>query len=316
MYDDASSTAASIACIKGIISTLNLDILSIAKESISEEHIHPQLKDWGSSDFKYESHVNEYVWEMYEEDKPAFKNFLECLYKRVWRCADCKRNSSERCKSKGFREWETCSDFLDRGIKKKLTKCINDLGYSINDEGFIIYGSSNTFDPMKIIHDVQKASTAKITDIILPDDLIDKGKEMSEVYIFIYCIENSLRIFIEKCFKDHFGEDYLSQIKLTTDLKATIRNRKTEEGKHIYLPLRGDNDLFYLDLIDLRTVIRNNWPIFEKYFPSQDWIFVRIEDISKCRNFIAHNSYIENDEKMSLITNYKQIIKQINRVRK
>lgn len=117
-------------------------------------------------------------------------------------------------------------------------------------------------------------------------------------------------------FKDCFGENYFSQIKLTTDLKATIRNRKTEESKHNYLPLRGNNDLFYLDLKDLGTIIRNNWSIFEKYFPSQDWIFVRIEDISKCRNFIAHNSYIENDEKMSLITDYKQIMKQINGMRK
>lgn len=311
MYKDDIDTN-SITCLKGIISGLNFDILDIAKESFSEEYIHPQLRDWGTSDFNYDSHVHSYLWEIFEKDKPTFERFLECLYMRIWKCFDCKKNSSVACKSRNYRGWDTCSDFLDKGIKKKLTKCINDLGYSINEEGIITDGLSNTFDPIKVIYDIQKASKSELINNVLPDDIIEKGKEMSEVYTLLYCIENSLRTFIDICFKDQFGDNYFNQVRLTKELETTIKRRKAEESKHLWLPIRGDNDLFYLDLIDLGTVMQMNWDTFKKHFSNQNWILVKIEDISKCRNFIAHNSYIENDEKMSLISDYKKIIKQIS----
>lgn len=37
--------------------------------------------------------------------------------------------------------------------------------------------------------------------ISLPDDLISKGKQMSEAYLYIYFVENYLRVFIEKKYK-------------------------------------------------------------------------------------------------------------------
>lgn len=36
---------------------------------------------------------------------------------------------------------------------------------------------------------------------LLPQDIQQKGREMSEVYLYLYCIENSLRIFIEEIMK-------------------------------------------------------------------------------------------------------------------
>lgn len=34
-----------------------------------------------------------------------------------------------------------------------------------------------------------------------PDEIKTKGVEMSEVYLYLYCIENSLRIFIDEIIK-------------------------------------------------------------------------------------------------------------------
>ncbi len=36
---------------------------------------------------------------------------------------------------------------------------------------------------------------------LLPQDIQQKGREMSEVYLYLYCIENSLRIFIDEIMK-------------------------------------------------------------------------------------------------------------------
>lgn len=139
---------------------------------------------------------------------------------------------------------------------------------------------------------------------LLPEDIKNKGYEMSEVYTFLYAIENSLRLFIKKV----GGE----KLVISSSLKKTIEGRKEDERKNLWLSVRGDSDLFYLDFKDLRTVIISNWGIFEKYFPSQEFLTSKITEIAQCRNKIAHNSYIDKDERELMRTYYKVILGQIS----
>lgn len=312
----------SIKCIENVIFTLrnDVDIVRIARLSFLEEHLPPQLATWEIKDFNYSSDLHCFLNEIYNTEKTSLELFFETLYKEIKKDSCCRRKlKSKKCnlhfsiETYSYEGCEKCPDFLDNGIKSKLAACINKIGYSIDTEGFVISGSSQILDPERIASEIKEKDTDNIISTILPDDIIDKGTEMSEVYIFIYCIENSLRIFIEKCCKNEFGDELFDKINLTTELKNTIRNRKTDENKHQWLPIRGNNDLFYLDLSDLGKVIQMNWNIFKKYFPDQNWIIGKIEEISRCRNLIAHNSYIEDDEKFLLSVEYKQILKQISR---
>lgn len=146
---------------------------------------------------------------------------------------------------------------------------------------------------------------------ILSDDIKAKGKEMSELYVTLYCIENSLRNFIDKTFIELLGEDYFSKIAISNDLIKGITTRKNDENQNKWLPLRGDKEIYYLDFIDLSKLILNNWECFKKYFPSQNWISAKMDELYKVRCLIAHNSYAGQDEKELVSLYYKQIIKQI-----
>lgn len=146
---------------------------------------------------------------------------------------------------------------------------------------------------------------------ILSDEIKQKGKEMSELYVTLYCVENSLRNFIDTTLSNSLGENYFSMISVPTDIAKGIATRKKEESQNKWLPLRGDKDIYYLDFIDLAKLIQNNWEYFKAYFPSKGWISTKIEELYKVRCLIAHNSYAGDDEKDMVALYYKQIVKQI-----
>lgn len=147
---------------------------------------------------------------------------------------------------------------------------------------------------------------------IIPEDIKEKAKQMSEIYTYLYCVENSLRAFIEKIATQNYGDDYMENLKLNTDMKKKIENRKKSKEKIKWLGVRGDSDIFYLDLDDLGAIIRNNWDIFEQYFESQEWIVTNINEIAECRHPVAHNSYLKGYERDVIRINFVKIMKQIS----
>lgn len=91
---------------------------------------------------------------------------------------------------------------------------------------------------------------------LLPQDIQQKGREMSEVYLYLYCIENSLRIFIEEIMKTE-------TVNIPRKVQDTIDKLKKSEQESKYLPIRGNSDLFYCDFIELGKIIVGNWIILE-----------------------------------------------------
>lgn len=151
---------------------------------------------------------------------------------------------------------------------------------------------------------------AEISEI-LPDDIIKKGKEMAEIYFYLYCVENSLRLFIEKVALNKLGENYFEKLQINSNIEKNIKGRKRKEEKNKWLGVRGDSELFYLDFEDLEKIIMNNWDLFKDYFPNLNWITSKLSEMADCRNLIAHNSFIDEDGRNLLRTYYVNILKQI-----
>ena len=149
----------------------------------------------------------------------------------------------------------------------------------------------------------------------LPGDIKSKGQEMSEVYSYLYCIENTLRVFIEKIGTDKYGEDYFNHLSISISVKRKIEQRMEEEEKNQWICVRGDSDLFYLDFKELGDIIVNNWNDFKSFFPDQAFVTSKINELSRCRNLIAHNSMITPSEKDLLRLYYNQFLSQINGTR-
>lgn len=151
--------------------------------------------------------------------------------------------------------------------------------------------------------------------ITLPIDIQDKGKEMAEAYLYLYCIENSLRLFIENVAKSNFTSNWFGQLQLNRTIKENIQQRKELERRNAWLSVRGSSELFYVDFKDLGSIISLNWAMFKPYFPDLNWITSKIEELAQCRNLIAHNSYIEDHEKDVIRLYYRSILKQIGAIK-
>ena len=167
-------------------------------------------------------------------------------------------------------------------------------------------------DTMEDLKNITHELPPEVKDVILPEDIIGKAKDMSEVYLYTYCAENSLRAFIVKVSEKELGVDYLSKLKLNKDMKNKIANRKEQQGKKKWLSARGDSDIFYLDIDDLGNLIQNNWEIFKNYFESTQWITTNISEIADCRNTVAHHGYLQQHEREIIRLNFIKILKQIS----
>lgn len=210
-------------------------------------------------------------------------------------------------------------DILDVEENKSMLKNICDKLIPAN-VGFDVKSVSFTIDLTKdfeieddLILDLEKNTnsiSSKILREILPEDIKVKGYHMAEVYTYLYSVENSLRLFIEKVCKEIYGETYFIQITVPRALQTTIKNRQESAGSKKWLSIRG-NELFYLDFKDLGGLIDSNWELFKKYFPNRDFIIPKLNEMADCRNLIAHNSYIGDTERNLIKTYYNVILKQI-----
>jgi len=138
------------------------------------------------------------------------------------------------------------------------------------------------------------------------------GKEMAEVYLAMYYIERSLRNFIDKIFIKTYGDTYQLSDHISATVKNSITSRKQKDEKNQWLDKRGDSDLSYTNFSDIHNIISGNWDCFKDYFPDQNWIIGKLDELSLIRNLVAHNSYVSLSGRRAVITYCDLIIKQIS----
>ena len=112
-------------------------------------------------------------------------------------------------------------DFLDTpDTKRKLANICDGLipvnvGFDVKDAYFKLDLTKDFELEDDLILDLEQNTnsiSARIINDILPEDVKIKGYHMAEVYTYLYSVENSLRLFIEKVCKEKYGESYFSQI--------------------------------------------------------------------------------------------------------
>lgn len=173
--------------------------------------------------------------------------------------------------------------------------------------------SAETMDrSLAEVEDSAASLSQEIIAKILPGDIKQKGQDMAGVYLYLYCIENSLRLFIEMVGKKAFGEQYFDKLTISRSARERIGERKADAARKKWLPARGDSDIFYLDFDDLGNIIRNNWDLLSPFFPDLNWIGAKIDELSDCRNLVAHNSFLESHQRNLIKVYYTSILLQLN----
>ena len=145
-----------------------------------------------------------------------------------------------------------------------------------------------------------------------PSEFIDQGNEMAEIYYNIFIFENFLRMFIEKIAKDEFGTNFWKKLSVNKKINEKIKGRKDDEKNKKWMSVRGDSNLFYTDLLDLKTIISSNWSLFLHLFPKEQWITFKLEELYDLRNKVAHNSYLDWNEQQTVGTYITNIYSQLS----
>jgi hypothetical protein len=149
--------------------------------------------------------------------------------------------------------------------------------------------------PSTLENDLEEISGALLEEeaqFKLPQDIMHKGQQMVEVYLYLYVVENYLRIFVDTIRGQNQGD-----FKMPKSITKAITVRKEAENRNQWIRVRGDSELFYLDFTDLGKLILNNWEFFKFYFPDQAWISSKIDELGNCRNLVAHNSLLGEHER-------------------
>jgi hypothetical protein len=132
-------------------------------------------------------------------------------------------------------------------------------------------------------------------DAMLSTSLADDMKKMAQLYPLQYLLENSLRVVIKRVLEKKHGPGWWEG-KVNKRTKDDVTDRKLKEAKQPWHGKRGQHEIYYSDFTDLKKIIFKNWDDFKDIFPSQPWIFQKLDELEHPRNVIAHNNPLGKDD--------------------
>ena len=114
--------------------------------------------------------------------------------------------------------------------------------------------------------DVDFSNIDSKLQIIISPSLRSSSKMMGESYVFMYCVENILRKFVDYVLKDQ--SNYLNDVSFKK-INENITWRKKIEGKNKSISTAKD-DIYYTTFGELKQIIHFYWNDFEGYFDTRE----------------------------------------------
>lgn len=111
--------------------------------------------------------------------------------------------------------------------------------------------------------------------------------EMARLYALLHCFENEIRSLIRDTLYEKEGSDWWNS--LSSRIKKFAEDRQKTAFKDSWLEGEKEDSLSFLDFGMLSSIIVEKWDYFSHIIPSQHWLKQRMDELEKCRNFIAHN---------------------------
>jgi hypothetical protein len=111
--------------------------------------------------------------------------------------------------------------------------------------------------------------------------------EMARLFAVLFCFENEIRDFIREALVEKEGLDWID--KLPPKIKEHAESRRDIALKDSWLEGEKSDLLGFVDFGHLAQIIIAKWDIFKNVIPTQHWLKQRMDELEKCRNFIAHD---------------------------
>ena len=142
---------------------------------------------------------------------------------------------------------------------------------------------------------------------------VEQSKTMLTVFATITAFENATREFVYSVlFEKHKTEWWNKSVQKS--IRERAENRKEQEAKVKWHVSRGDAMMSYLEFGDLTKIMlsEENWPLFESYVVSQDWVRAIFDDIEKSRNVVMHSGVLDEYDIARVGLNIRDWLRQIN----
>ena len=142
---------------------------------------------------------------------------------------------------------------------------------------------------------------------------VEQSKTMLTVFATITAFENATREFVYSVLVEKHKNDWWSK-GVQRSVRERAESRKEQEAKVKWHVSRGDAMMSYLDFGDLAKIMLSgdNWPLFESYVDSQDWVRAIFDDIEKSRNVIMHSGVLDEYDIARVGLNIRDWLRQIN----
>ena len=142
---------------------------------------------------------------------------------------------------------------------------------------------------------------------------VEQSKTMLTVFATITAFENATREFVYSVLYEKHKNDWWKK-GVQGSIRSRAESRKEEESKVKWHVSRGDAMMSYLDFGDLTKIMlsSDNWPLFESYVDSQDWVRAIFGDIEKSRNVIMHSGVLDEYDIARVGLNIRDWLRQIN----
>jgi hypothetical protein len=144
----------------------------------------------------------------------------------------------------------------------------------------------------------------------LDESLVADAKHMAVVYVAIAAFENGARKLVQKVLLEQHGIDWW--VTTTSQkIREKAESRKGEEEKFKWHTPRGEAPIHYTDFGELASIIRQNWPDFEPYFPSLEWVDIVFDVVERSRNVIMHSGQLAERDIERVGINIRDWIAQV-----
>lgn len=142
---------------------------------------------------------------------------------------------------------------------------------------------------------------------------VEQSKTMITVFATITAFENATREFVYSVLYDKHKTNWWTE-GVQKGIREKAESRKEAEAKIKWHVSRGDAMMSYLEFGDLTKIMvsEKNWPLFEPYVESQDWLRALFSDIEKSRNVIMHSGVLDEFDIARVGLNIRDWLQQIN----
>jgi len=94
-------------------------------------------------------------------------------------------------------------------------------------------------------------------------------------------------------------------------IRQRAESKRQEEAQIRWHVQRGADPIFYTQMSDLASIVRQNWSHFQPYIPSIEWAEGILDVIERSRNVIMHSGVLGKADVERLGIYIRDWIKQV-----